>query len=553
MKALVHRMVPGSGGGLATDIYLPDGPGPFPAVLQRTPYHRRGMESLAPRFVGRGYAFVVQDCRGKYDSDGTFTPLVHEAEDGAATLDWVANQFWCNGRIGLWGRSYHGIVQIPAAISGHPALRCIAPSVAPGSFFRDWLRYDGCFALGNAVRWGLTHASCRTQPPQGHFSWDDLHALGGPDQIAARVGFTAPCLDDWLGRDQYDAYWATLDQDRMYGRVGVPGLHAGGWFDHLTRTQYEAYRGIADEGATAAAREGQRLLIGPWGHRTISIRGGEHIRYGDWDFGAAADLDVLEYELRFLDLHLRDIDDGLTDEAPVRVFLMGQNRWVDLDDWPVPGMQTQDWFLDSDGAASAAGGVLRVDGAGTDCQDTFRYDPRDPVPSRGGALYWGLEHRGPVEQRPNMQRADVLSYRSQVLERPLTAIGDVGLTLYVASDCEDTDFIARLCVETPDGAVYCLSQGSLRCRFRDSWSEPQGLESNTPTKVRLQLGQTAYRFAAGSRIVVSVTSSDFPRILPHPNHLAPLFAGDPVVARNSILHGGAFPSCLHLPVVEGID
>ena len=171
MKTLIHRMVPFADGGLATDVYLPAGPGPFPVVLVRTPYHRSGLQALAPRFVERGYAFVTQDCRGKFDSDGSFTPLVFEAEDGLATLDWIANHSWCNGRIGMWGRSYLGIVQIPAAISGHQALRCIAPSVAPGSFFRDWLRYDGCFALANAVSWSLTHATCRTQPAMQHFDW----------------------------------------------------------------------------------------------------------------------------------------------------------------------------------------------------------------------------------------------------------------------------------------------------------------------------------------------------------------------------------------------
>jgi putative CocE/NonD family hydrolase len=553
MKTLIHRMVPVADGGLATDVYLPAGPGPFPVMLVRTPYHRSGLQALAPRFVGRGYAFVTQDCRGKFDSDGSFTPLVFEAEDGLATLDWIANHSWCNGRIGMWGRSYLGIVQIPAAISGHQALRCIAPSVAPGSFFRDWLRYDGCFALGNALRWALENASCRNRSAVGHFTWDELNDLGGISEIAERVGFVTPCLDDWVSRDTYDDYWARLDQDHMYQQVGVPGLHAGGWFDHLTRTQYEAYRGITDSGASAAARDGQRLLIGPWGHQTMSTRGDSHIQYGDWNFGAAADFDVMDHELRFLDLHLRDVDDGISSESPVRVFLMGDNRWVDLDDWPVTAARSTPWFLDSGGAAHTAGdGVLRADGTGGGGEDGFSYDPRNPVTTRGGALYWGIENRGPVDLRPTMQRPDVLCYRSAPLAAPLTVIGDVELSLHLASDREDTDVVARLGVETSDGAVTCLTLGSLRCRFRHSWSAPEPLERHTPTLLRVQLGQTAYTFATGNRIVLTVTSSDFPRILPHPNHIAPLFEGDPVVARNRILHGAEFPSCLHLPIVEGI-
>lgn len=140
MQTLLCRKVPAEDGeNLATDVYLPDGPGPFPTVIVRTPYHRVGLQGAAHQFTERGYAFVAQDCRGKYDSDGVFVPLVDEARDGQATLDWTANQRWCNRRIGLWGRSYLGIVQVPAASGGHEALRCIAPSVAPGSFFRHWI------------------------------------------------------------------------------------------------------------------------------------------------------------------------------------------------------------------------------------------------------------------------------------------------------------------------------------------------------------------------------------------------------------------------------
>jgi len=338
MQALIDRKVPAEDGvELATDVYLPDGPGPFPAVVVRTPYHRVGQQGLAPLFTGRGYALVVQDCRGKYDSDGVFTPLMDEARDGQATIDWAANQKWCNGRIGLWGRSYLGIVQVPAASSGHEALQCIVPSVAPGSFFRDWLRYDGCFALGNAIRWGVTHASVRTQPPQGHFTWEELWRLPSPAAIAARVGIETPVLSVWAEHDRYDKYWETIDQCRMHERIRMPGYHVGGWFDHLSRGQFEAYQNIRDYGATELARAGQKLLIGPWGHRNTGNTGPDHCMYGDWDFGPEADLPVLTHELQFLDFYLKDEDNGYTSQPPVKVFLMGANRWIALDDWPPPG------------------------------------------------------------------------------------------------------------------------------------------------------------------------------------------------------------------------
>jgi putative CocE/NonD family hydrolase len=536
MKALLHRMAPaGDGVGLATDVYLPAGPGPFPTILVRTPYHRTGLQGQSRPFVERGYAFVAQDCRGKYDSEGRFTPLVDEAADGKAALDWVAGQSWCNGRVGLWGRSYLGIVQMPAAAGGHEVLKCIAPSVAPGSYFRDWLRYDGCFALANAVSWSLTHATCRTQPAMQHFDWGELHRLDGIEAIAERVGFSNQTLQQWAEHDTSDDMWRGLDWDHLYAHVDIPGFHSGGWFDHLTRTQFESFGALRGE---------QKLLIGPWGHKTVSLTGPAHTRYGDWDFGNAADLDLLAAELQFFDAHLRDIDDGYSDLPAVRVFLMGQNRWVSIDDWPPPAAREQALYLD-------AGGRLRLDTPDVDGDDGYRYDPRDPVPTRGGSLYWGLKHVGPVDVRKTLQRPDALCYRGDVLRTPLTVIGDIALELHVASDAEDSDFIARLCVETDGGAVTCLTQGQQRCRFRNDPSVPEPLEANTPTRLSLPMGQMAYTFAAGSRVVLLVTSSDFPRILPHRNRMAPLWEGDPVVAHQHVLRGPASPSRLLMPVVDG--
>ena len=554
MQTLLCRKVPvEDGANLATDVYLPDGPGPFPTVVVRTPYHRVGLQGTAHQFTDRGYAFVAQDCRGKYDSDGVFVPLVDEARDGQVTLDWTAHQRWCNGRIGLWGRSYLGIVQGPAASGGHEALRCIAPSVAPGSFFRHWLRYDGCFALGNAIRWSLTHASCRNQPPMTHFSWDDLNHLSNPEAIAGRVGFETPTLSDWAAHDHYDGYWESIDQSLMHSNIKVPGLHAGGWFDHLTRGQFEAYQNIRDSGATELAQGGQRLLIGPWGHGNIGNTGPDHCRYGDWDLGTEADLPVLAHELQFLDFHLKELDNGYTNQLPVKVFLMGENRWISLQDWPPPETRPQSWHLKSGGSANmgTGDGVLTQEPPDRSIADSYVYNPRDPVPTHGGPIYWGLEHCGPVDQRPLLDRPDLLFYRSAKLESPLTVIGEITLDLYISSDAADTDFIAKLCVEEPSGAVICLTLGSLRCRYRGSWTAPEALASGEIIPIRLQMGQIGYVFPAGSRICLLITSSDFPRILPHPNTLAlPWSNTEPVIARNTIYHGKSNLSCLNLPVIQ---
>jgi uncharacterized protein len=554
MQRLLCCRVPAADGVmLATDVYRPTGPGPHPVVLVRTPYHRKGLENSAPGFVERGYALVAQDCRGKYDSDGHFEPLVHEAADGQATLDWIANQRWCNGRIGMWGRSYLGIVQVPAASSGHPALRCIVPSVAPGSFCRDWIRYDGCFALGNAIRWSLSNASCRTQPPMQHVVWDQLQQLSGPDAIAAATGFATPVLGEWARHDTNDAYWQALDQCAMHSKVAAPGLHVGGWFDHLTRGQYEAFSGIRDSGASAAARQGQRLLIGPWGHQTAGGSGPGHTRYGEWDFGPEADFPVLAHELQFLDYHLRELDQGFSAQPPVRVFIMGANRWEGLADWPPPHATVQQWFLDSGGSANmhSGDGVLSQESPAHETADTLRHDPTAPVPTRGGAVYWGLADVGPVDLRPILTRPDVLYYRGAPLAEAMTVLGEPGLEIWAATDADDTDFIARLCVEQADGKIICLCLGSLRCRYRHSWESPQAMAPGTAEPLSIRLGEIGYRFEAGSRLALVVASSDYPRIQPHPGSMAAPWDEDaPRSASNRVLHGPGARSCLKLPVVE---
>lgn len=554
MQPLLYQKVPMEDGvQLATDVYFPEGPGPFPVVLVRTPYHRVGQQATARSFTERGYAFAVQDCRGKYDSEGQFTRLVDEARDGQATLDWVANERWCNGRIGMWGRSYLGLFQVPTASGGHEALRCIVPSIAPGSFFRHWARYDGCFAVGNLIRWALTHATSPNKPPLDHFAWDELNVLPNPEAIASRVGFQTPLLSVWAEHDSDDAYWKAIDQSLMHERVRVPGMHVGGWFDHLTRGQFEAYANVRDRGATEDARKGQRLLIGPWGHLTVDGAGPDHSRYGKWEFGPAADLPVLAHELQFLDFYLQDRDNGYTAQPPVKVFLMGENRWVYLDDWPPSGVEELVCYLTSEDSANmrTGDGELTWETPARSATDAYTYDPGDPVPTLGGPVYWGLEHRGPLDQRPLLGRPDVLYYRSPRLASPLTVMGETSLDLFVSSDASDTDFVAKVCVEEATGAVTCLTLGSLRCRYRNGPEAPEPLVPGEVASIRMHTGNLAYTFPEGSRVGLILTSSDFPRIQPHTNTLAPPWGEtQPVIARNSVHHGPGTFSCLRLPVID---
>lgn len=551
MKALLNqKVITPDRIALATDVWLPDGPGPFPTLLTRTPYHKRGALGSARFYTEHRYAYVVQDTRGKYDSGGVFRPLLDEANDGRATLEWIANQPWCNGRIGMVGYSYLGIVQVPAASSGHEALRCIVPGVAPVSYFIDWLRYDGCFALANAVRWGMTHSCFRTTPAE-HFQWEELWSCKTLEELFKRAGYECPALREWVEHDTYDDYWREIDQHRMYPDVRVPALHIAGWFDHISRGQFQSYCGLKEKGATELARKNQRILVGPWGHSTIG-----QSEYGEWNFGEQARLETRKYELRFLDLWLKDIDDGITEEFPVKFFVMGANRWVDFSSFPVPGEKTQAWFLHSSGDARGIGGDGRLsrETPGAESPDHYRYDPTDPVPTLGGPIYWGLSPVGPVDQRPILSRGDLLYYRSKRLEEPLAVIGEVNLELWVRTDVSDTDFIAKLCVVQPDGKVIVLTLGSLRCRYRGGWERYIEMPQGKPVKLRIQMGYLAYVFPKHSRIALIITSSEYPRILPHPNTLSPTWQeSSPICATQEILHDANYPSHLLLPLIEDFE
>lgn len=555
MQAMIYQTVPNREGiRLATDVWLPDGPGPWPVVLVRTPYHRKGGSGQGKYLTDREYAFVIQDTRGKYDSEGHFRPLEDEAADGQDTIAWIADQPWCNGRIGMTGKSYLGIVQIPAAAGRHEALRCIVPGVAPNNFFTDWIRYNGCFALANLIRWPFDHGICPTKPDNGHFTYKELWDIGARGTLAdveRRAGFASAQLRKWVEHDSYDEYWASIDQELMYDQVGCAGMHQAGFFDHLSRGQFNSFRQIRQVGATQIARENQRLIVGAWGHGAC-----HKTDCGEWDFGPAAGIDATAYEQCFLDLWLKDIDDGISEEPPVKYFLMGENRWEFADDWPPSRAQVQQWYLTSRGDAGGLKGQGRLTREAPDAAaaDGYLYDPTNPVPTLGGPTYWGMAEwyqPGPVDQHPILRRSDVLYYRSERLERPLKVVGETNLDLWITSSAEDTDFIAKLCVVEPFGRVTVLTHGSVRCRYRESYSEPKPLNPGQPTKLSLQLNNLAYTFAAGSRIALIVTSSCCPRILPHPNTMAPTWQeSNPQTARQEVLHDSDHCSRLLLPVVE---
>lgn len=380
----LDAMVPLSDGvHLATNIFLPAGEGPWPVVLVRTPYGKGGSGNDGHFFAKRGYAYVVQDVRGRFGSEGAFNPLLAEGADGYEVLSWVAAQPWCNGRIGTSGGSYGGVAQWLAAARQHPALKAMFTEVCSANVYEihypnGVLKLD--LAAGAAI--GMT------DPPgfnKAVRDWDKLFKFLPLSTLdLSATGREIPFFRDWLRHPTPDAYWAPGIVDDAYDQIAVPVFHVGGWYDILANGTVANYTGMMRHGKTQAIRDGQRLLMGPWIHNiwTRSSSG----RVGEMEFGKHSGIDwmgLLDLQLRWFDYTLKELDNGVRDEAPVRIFVMGENQWRDESEWPLKRTQPTPYFLHSvTGANTGAGdGSLVKEQADSSHVDTFTYDPSDPVPS----------------------------------------------------------------------------------------------------------------------------------------------------------------------------
>ncbi|MEU8635341.1 CocE/NonD family hydrolase [Amycolatopsis sp. NPDC048633] len=548
---------------LATNVWLPDGPGPFSALLIRTPYGKDdaglyGNPKLPDVFalVEAGYAVVAQDVRGTSRSPGTFVPHAHEGPDGLDTLTWLAAQPWCDGAVGMWGGSYMGFAQWQVAPHDVPALRAIAPVMSSADpYGAPWRSPGGALSQDAVLTWG-TLSALRTLRRDNGDPADAAALLAGladprllhePLPLADRgpVTRSLPWLGEVLGHPERDGFWQDVAAIDHGDRITVPALHIGGWYDVFIGETVRSYTMMRRHGGSAAARDGQRLLIGPWSHPDGTDLG----TYPDRSFGLAGSIKaagVTEAHLRFFDRWVRGRPDpGDTDR--VRLFVMGVDQWRDEPDWPLPDTRYVDYFLTGD--------VLTRDAPPAEATDTFRYDPRDPVPSLGGTVLAAASgaYPGPADQTAVETREDVLCFTTAVLGRPVEVTGHVTLVLHVSSSTPDTDFTGKLVDVHPDGRAILLCEGIQRVRYRESLTEPTLLAPGTLAELTLDLGVTANVFLPGHRIRLEVSSSNFPRYDRNTNTGGTIAADgedDLVVAVNHVHHGPAHPSRLILPLID---
>jgi predicted acyl esterase len=513
---------------LATEVYRNENSPPSPAILLRTPY---GRKSLIPKwiieeFLKKGYVYVSQDMRGRGDSEGESFVFLDdgwgERQDGYDTVEWIARQPWCNGKVGTFGPSAMGIVQNLMAGAKPPNLVCQVIIVAASSLYHEGAFQGGAFRLGLAGGWLKMNK------------------------------FPAKILREFKSHPNYDNMWELVNSRTKHNIMNVPALHIGGWFDIFQEGTLQSFKGRQENGAPGA-RGKQLLVMGPWTHNI-----GEQPR-GELKFPDAETLytKLKDKIVRFFDYYLKGIDTNITKEKPVEYYLMGDvdekgdwNCWKTADKWP-PTSKNLKFYLRENK-------ILSLEKPSKEeIPDKFIYDPLTPVPTFGGCnLNELLEGpAGPRDQRKIEERSDVLIWTSDVLDKPLKVVGKIKVILYASSSAKDTDFTAKLTDVYPDGRSILICDGIIRARKRESDRKEVFMEPNKVYKFEIDLWSTAYVFNKGHKIRLAISSSNYPRFDVNPNtgekfKIVNFNVDKYVVAHQTIFHSRKYPSHLILPVLE---
>ena len=533
---------------LSTDIYIPNGGGPFPTLLDRTIYNNqadRGFQWVT-RFVESGYAVVMQDCRGRHDSDGEWEPYIHEAPDGYDTHEWIGAQPWCDGNIGTFGSSYIGLTQTLPSLLRSKYLKALVPSASQQDNYGHFY-IDGALQLHVALNFVNMAGRTMQTGGIGLLNKEELHrrlpVISALDDIV-----DLPFYRDAVLHYTYDDFWSAYSIRDRYGEVETPAYFLTGWYDNLVHETFKLYSGWKSGARTTEARDLTKLLVGPWDHGNIYAARS----YGDVEFGGKERLDIGAEHLRWYDRRLKGVANGIDDEPPIRLFVMGDNLWRGEREWPLARTRYTEFYLNGQGRANSVQGDGGLSPEPPDSQspDRFSYDPEDPVPSVGGQIMGQPYTCGPMDRQAVEEREDVLVYTSHRLEHDMEVTGPVILTLFASSSATDTDFTAALVDVHPDGKAIIICEGIVRARFRESIRHPTLIEPGEVYQLRVDMWETSNVFKEGHRVRLEVSSSKFPRFDRNLNtgH-QPGLDSDMRVADQTIYHDRLRPSHLTLPVI----
>jgi putative CocE/NonD family hydrolase len=541
---------------LVADVYRPRAAGKFPILLERTPYGRKDESSMAYELCSHGYIVILQDTRGRYESEGEFYPFRDESQDGYDTVEWAAMLAYADGKVGMFGGSYVGATQMLAATARPPHLVSIFPYVTGSDYYEGWTYQSGVLMQWFASSWtsilAVDTLRRRAQEDLKPKDWvttlpvEKYPLLTLPDPATL-----APYFRDWMGHEQNDPYWQRWRISDHYREMNVKGLHAAGWHDLFLKGSIKNFIGITTEAKDPAVRSGQRLLIGPWAHAPTSSEG----KVGDVVFGKSAVLDMPATALKWFDYTLKGLQNDYAGAPPVRLFIMGDNVWRDENEFPLARTRYTKYYLHSargaNGPLGHGDGELRLTGPASERPDHFEYDPKNPVPTIGGRLCCGAAvPPGPFDQRPNESRPDVLIFSTAPLQEDLEVTGFISLDVYASTSAVDTDLTALLADVDQSGYARFLTDGVVRARYRIGTERPEKIVPGQVYKYPIDLWATSNVFKKGHRIRLYISSSNFPRFNRNPNTGETMLgATNMVKARQAVYHDDQYPSSLTLPVI----
>lgn len=541
---------------LRADVFRPRANGSFPVLISRTPYDKtRPSNQRVARFMAEhGYICVLQDIRGTHRSDGEYKLARNgrqstcDAEDGYASIEWAATLPGANGRVCIWGHSYSSWASWMAAPTRPPHLCALFGSGMAASILNNT---RGIFETGRRLQWMHQQAADLRRRAGGapltkaeidarwydveRYKWVWFLPLGDiPDSAFSSL---TPQLKQYMQMQEVEA-WGF---DEVHADVAVPTCSVTGWYDRIIGA-IEQYEGMEKNGPPEL-RGQHRLIVGPWGHGMDKLGR----KQGPMDFGPAADALYEELLLDWCDLHLKGIKS--TDRPPVRLFVMGENRWQDEQEWPLARTRYTNFFLHSSGQANSVSGdgVLSLKAPSGETPDTYVYDPKDPVMSLMGRDV----QMEPRFQAPLDDRQDILVYQTSALSEDVRVIGPVRLKIWVSTDAPDTDFTAKLVDVFPDGSAVNVTYGILRCANREGFAaKAPSMQPGRIYPIEIVLNPTGIVFKRGHRIRLDVSSSDFPNFDRNHNTGKDFWSDAELrPARQTVFHDQDRPSRLVLPII----
>ncbi len=544
LKIDFNRRVPmRDGTELSADVYRPKGAGRFPVILNRTPYTKTSSSNLkvAQYFVAHGYAVVLMDVRGRGDSDGKFEPYRNDGQDGYDAIEWCAAQEWSSGKVGTLGGSYNGAIQWLTAVKQPPHLTTMIVLASPSDPFVEWPTGQ---PLPMDISW-YHFTSGHVLQNMEAVNWKKLYEHLPLATMDEAMGRPNRFWKEEVEHSKLDSWWDFKRYQNQYERVRVPVLNISGWYDDEQVGTPLNFIGVTTKGSTGEVRRAQRLMIGPWPHAINSSN-----KLGQIDFGPTAVIDMNGYWLRWFDYWLKGHNNGLLQEPPVHIFVMGENVWRDENEWPIARTEWTKYYVHSNGKANtlSGDGTLSTSMPANEPTDSYSYDPAKPVPFITDPSF--AQIGGPDDYRSVEERGDVLVYTGEPLTDDMEVCGPIRVRLAAASSVRDTDFMAKLIDVWPNGFAQRLNDGMVRARFREGMDKPSLIDPGRVYDYDLDLWNTCQLYRKGHRIRIEISSSAFPKYDRNLNTGEALGQTARMqVAEQKIHHDREHPTYVVLPVV----